>query len=149
MHMDTKEPTVTTSIRLPASVMRVLRAEADEKNRPVSYIITKAIEGWIESAAVHPDIQAAQAAPARGEVAPPQVVATDSNPHQVLTRAEAKAAGATRYFTGIPCQNGHVDERYTKSGACLSCLPDIRGRYRASGSRGRYKAKPGPARAGA
>lgn len=37
------------------------------------------------------------------------------------TRAEAKATGATHYFTGEPCKHGHVSPRKTK-GACLECL---------------------------
>lgn len=37
------------------------------------------------------------------------------------TRAEAKAAGASHYFTGEPCKHGHVAPRKTK-GACTECL---------------------------
>mgnify|MGYP000013344889 CR=1 FL=1 len=37
------------------------------------------------------------------------------------TRAEAKAQGATHYFTGEPCKQGHVAPRKTK-GACTECL---------------------------
>ena len=37
------------------------------------------------------------------------------------TRAEAKAAGASHYFTGEPCKHGHVAPRKTK-GACVECL---------------------------
>lgn len=37
------------------------------------------------------------------------------------TRAEAKAAGATHYFTGQPCKHGHIAPRKTK-GACVECL---------------------------
>lgn len=37
------------------------------------------------------------------------------------TRAEAKATGATHYFTGEPCKHGHVAPRKTK-GACVACL---------------------------
>lgn len=37
------------------------------------------------------------------------------------TRAEAKALGATHYFTGEPCKHGHVAPRKTK-GACVECL---------------------------
>jgi hypothetical protein len=36
------------------------------------------------------------------------------------TRAEAKAAGATHYFTGEPCKHGHVAPRKTK-GNCVEC----------------------------
>jgi hypothetical protein len=37
------------------------------------------------------------------------------------TRAEAKAAGASHYFTGEPCKHGHIAPRKTK-GACVECL---------------------------
>jgi hypothetical protein len=37
------------------------------------------------------------------------------------TRAEAKAVGASHYFTGEPCKHGHVAPRKTK-GACIACL---------------------------
>ena len=37
------------------------------------------------------------------------------------TRAEAKVAGATHYFTGQPCKHGHIAPRKTK-GACVECL---------------------------
>jgi 5-methylcytosine-specific restriction endonuclease McrA len=37
------------------------------------------------------------------------------------TRAEAKAQGATHYFTGEPCKHGHIAPRKTK-GACVACL---------------------------
>lgn len=36
------------------------------------------------------------------------------------TRAEAKATGATHYFTGKPCKHGHVAPRRTK-GNCIEC----------------------------
>ena len=37
------------------------------------------------------------------------------------TRAEAKASGASHYFTGEPCKHGHIAPRKTK-GACIECL---------------------------
>jgi hypothetical protein len=37
------------------------------------------------------------------------------------TRAEAKAAGATHYFTGVPCKHGHVALRKVK-GSCIECV---------------------------
>ena len=39
----------------------------------------------------------------------------------IITRAEAKAAGLTRYFTGKPCKHGHVAERLTSNKGCLTC----------------------------
>jgi len=39
------------------------------------------------------------------------------------TRAEAKATGATHYFTGQPCTRGHIALRKTK-GACVECIKE-------------------------
>lgn len=36
------------------------------------------------------------------------------------TRAEAKASGASHYYTGVPCSRGHKALRKTK-GACVEC----------------------------
>ena len=36
------------------------------------------------------------------------------------TRAAAKAAGATHYFTGLPCEHGHIALRKVK-GVCVEC----------------------------
>ena len=39
----------------------------------------------------------------------------------LVTRQEALAAGAARYFTGLRCRNGHVAERYVASKTCCEC----------------------------
>jgi hypothetical protein len=39
----------------------------------------------------------------------------------IATRAQAKAAGLTHYFTGKPCLRGHVDLRFTSIGKCAAC----------------------------
>jgi 5-methylcytosine-specific restriction endonuclease McrA len=39
----------------------------------------------------------------------------------ITTRAEAKAMGLTRYFTGRPCKHGHVAERMEKNKQCVEC----------------------------
>lgn len=43
------------------------------------------------------------------------------NNMQVISRAEAKAAGLTRYFTGKPCKNGHLSARVASNAQCLEC----------------------------
>lgn len=40
---------------------------------------------------------------------------------QVISRKQAKADGRLRYFTGMVCKGGHVDERLVSNGACLAC----------------------------
>jgi hypothetical protein len=39
---------------------------------------------------------------------------------KIITKAEAKAAGLTRYFTGKPCRRGHMSDRGI-DGACIEC----------------------------
>jgi hypothetical protein len=58
--------------------------------------------------------------------------------HMIIrTRAEAKSAGLKRFFTGIPCNHGHVCERWVSTKGCLECLsnrnasPSGRAWYRA------------------
>lgn len=40
----------------------------------------------------------------------------------ILTRKEAITMGLNKYFTGKPCSNGHVSERYVQSGSCSQCI---------------------------
>lgn len=39
----------------------------------------------------------------------------------IVTQSEAVARGLDRYFTGIPCKNRHVSERYAANGGCIGC----------------------------
>ena len=39
----------------------------------------------------------------------------------VISRAEAKAQGLSRYCTGLECSAGHMAERQTTNGVCLEC----------------------------
>lgn len=39
----------------------------------------------------------------------------------VISRSEAKSKGLTLYYTGAPCANGHVDQRWTVSARCKTC----------------------------
>jgi 5-methylcytosine-specific restriction endonuclease McrA len=36
-------------------------------------------------------------------------------------RKQAKIDGLPRYFTGLECKHGHIAERFTQNGACVSC----------------------------
>jgi hypothetical protein len=49
---------------------------------------------------------------------------------RIVTRAEAKAAGKTRYFTGVPCKQGHLAERTTTNGECAECYRAKKRKYR-------------------
>lgn len=48
----------------------------------------------------------------------------------LVTRAEAKAGGKTRYWTGKPCKHGHIAERIVENAGCVACRWDIEKRYR-------------------
>lgn len=39
----------------------------------------------------------------------------------IISRADARAQGLKRYFTGKPCSKGHVAERLVSSSACVVC----------------------------
>lgn len=39
-----------------------------------------------------------------------------------MERYEAMQRGDVKYYTGRACLNGHLSDRYTKSGNCASCL---------------------------
>lgn len=47
----------------------------------------------------------------------------------IVSLAEARGGGLKRYFTGIPCRNGHVCERKTAGCSCLYCNYDHNIRY--------------------
>lgn len=40
---------------------------------------------------------------------------------EIITRAEARALGLKRYFTGRPCKRGHVSERQVSNLTCMEC----------------------------
>ena len=42
---------------------------------------------------------------------------------EIIKRQDALEAGLLLYFTGKPCKYGHIDQRYSSSGLCLSCMP--------------------------
>ena len=53
---------------------------------------------------------------------------------QIITRKEAKANGLKKYFTGKPCQRGHISERTFPNGDCLKCMPVQQKNYYATES---------------
>lgn len=40
---------------------------------------------------------------------------------EVISRRDAMARGMQKYYTGEKCHRGHLDFRYIKGGACVSC----------------------------
>lgn len=45
---------------------------------------------------------------------------------QIISRREAHEQGLLRFFTGVPCRNGHLAERYVNQGQCLLCVSKYR-----------------------
>jgi hypothetical protein len=43
----------------------------------------------------------------------------------IITRATATGLSLIRYFTGQPCVRGHVAERRTSDGACITCRREV------------------------
>ena len=46
-----------------------------------------------------------------------------------VSRSQAKALGASQYFTGKPCSKGHLAPKFTCSGSCTECLALRRREY--------------------
>lgn len=40
---------------------------------------------------------------------------------EIISRAEAIAAGSKTYFTGVPCNQGHIAPRYVNKSRCVVC----------------------------
>jgi hypothetical protein len=41
---------------------------------------------------------------------------------EIITRQQAITLGLKKYFTGEPCKNGHIAERYLQSSTCEMCI---------------------------
>lgn len=52
--------------------------------------------------------------------------------NEYISRAEAKAKGLSRYWTGLECKFGHIAERGTANGVCITCRYEIEKRYKAA-----------------
>lgn len=48
---------------------------------------------------------------------------------EIISRKEAIARGLNKYFTGKPCINGHVSERYVRGYQCIKCYQEIKKDY--------------------
>src|SRR4051812_5904583 len=60
----------------------------------------------------------------------------------LISRAEAKAAGLTRFYTGAACKWGHVAERMVGSGGCRECHRVLtKARFAANPDRARAMAR--------
>ena len=41
---------------------------------------------------------------------------------ETMTNRQAKERGMHKYFTGRPCNKGHLTLRYANTGACIECI---------------------------
>lgn len=44
---------------------------------------------------------------------------------ELITKRIARSTGLKRYFTGVPCVNGHLSERYVSTGHCIDCVAHV------------------------
>jgi hypothetical protein len=58
-------------------------------------------------------------------------------PTRIISREEARELGLKTYFTGKPCRQGHIDERYVSNNICRTCAQTRQGRERDSRPRKR------------
>lgn len=49
----------------------------------------------------------------------------------IVKRLDARAAGLTHYFTGLPCGKGHLAQRFVSTFTCLVCWREHDRRFRA------------------
>lgn len=40
---------------------------------------------------------------------------------EIITKEQAQTSSLVKYYTGLPCKNGHLDFRYTNTGICYAC----------------------------
>ena len=75
------------------------------------------------------------------------IVSAAGQTREIITKAEAKAAGLKCYFTGEPCRHGHVAERIASNGDCYECMRERVANWQAANpeavreSRARYNTK--------
>jgi 5-methylcytosine-specific restriction endonuclease McrA len=48
---------------------------------------------------------------------------------KIIQIAEARSLGLKKYYTGRPCPNGHITDRYTNNASCVVCQYEIRRKW--------------------
>lgn len=56
----------------------------------------------------------------------------DEEKQPLVSKEDARNQGSKRFFTGVPCKNGHISERNTNSGRCLGCIKEYTDRNKVS-----------------
>lgn len=66
----------------------------------------------------------------------------DILPLEIISRDDAISKGLIKYFTGIPCKNGHISEIYVNRNVCKDCkLMWERNTYRKDSSKHKERVK--------
>lgn len=60
---------------------------------------------------------------------------------KIVTRKEAQEKGLKKYFTGLECRKGHLDQRYTMDSGCITCRRGYNKRYLTEGREPRRRAQ--------
>ncbi len=50
-----------------------------------------------------------------------RLISNDPYLDRRITRQHARETGLTRFFTGVECSNGHINERIVSNGLCIEC----------------------------
>ena len=50
---------------------------------------------------------------------------------KIIRYSEARALGLQLYYTGKPCKNGHIAQRFTSSATCKACSDETNARFKA------------------
>lgn len=58
------------------------------------------------------------------------VATLDGGARAVVSKTAARSAGMKRYFTGRPCKNGHIAERWVSCGSCAGCLVETKAKLK-------------------
>lgn len=121
----------TVSVRIPADVLAAVQAAAAADRRTVSFVIVDILRAWMAGSG---PVLAADSTtplppaptPAQPATAPPPSTPAPEQP--IVSREQARAAGAKTYFLGKPCNHGHLAPRYTSNAACTVCVGSKKGR---------------------
>lgn len=59
-----------------------------------------------------------------------ELMCEDGITRVIISRKKAREKGLDMYFTGKPCKNGHINERYVSNNACIDCSQEYKKQWR-------------------
>ena len=60
---------------------------------------------------------------------------------EIIKRKQAISLGLSKYYTGKPCKNNHLSEKYVKGSNCISCAKDRHSQFRKTDRHNAYQAE--------